>query len=59
MYFVRSGEKCKMHKVDLCVGGLKSVDIDNNNVGENDLTPKKKYIMVILDNRNRTLVQEG
>ena len=50
MYFVRNVEKCKMHKIDFCEGGLQLSDIGTKNVGEPDLTPRMKYIMVILDN---------
>ena len=50
MTFVRNGEKYKIHKIDWCEGGLKLAYIGTNNVGENDLTPIMKYIMVILDN---------
>ena len=59
MYFVRNGEKCKMHKIGWCEGGLQLADIATKNVGEHDLTPIMKYIMVRLDNQDRTLVQEG
>ena len=48
--FVRNGEKCKMHKIDWCEGGLQLVDIGTNNVSEPDLTPRMKYIMVRLEN---------
>ena len=48
--FVRNGEKCKMNKIDWCVVGLKLSDIATKNVGEHNLTPIMKYIMVILDN---------
>ena len=48
--FVRNGEKCKMHKIDCCEGGLQLADIVTKNVSEPDLTPRMKYIMVILDN---------
>ena len=48
--FVRNGEKCNMHKIDWCGGGLQLADIATNNVGEHDLTPRMKYIMVRLDN---------
>ena len=34
-------------------------DITTNNIGENDLNPKMKYIMVIIDNWYRNRVQEG
>ena len=50
MHLVRNGEKCKMHKIDWCEGGLQYADIATKNVGENDLTPIMKYIMVILEN---------
>ena len=39
-----------MHKIDWCEGGLQLADIDTKNVGENDLTTRKKYIMVRLEN---------
>ena len=48
--FVRNGEKCKMHNIDLCDGGLKLAYIATNNVGEHNLTPRIKYIMLRLDN---------
>ena len=32
MYFVRNGEKCKMHKIYSCEGGLQLADIGTNNV---------------------------
>ena len=32
MHFVRNGEKCKMHKIDWCEGGLKLTDIGTKNV---------------------------
>ena len=50
LYFVRNGEKCKMHKIDLCEGGLKLADIPTKNACEPDLTPRMKYIMVRLNN---------
>ena len=50
MHFVRNGEKFKMHKIDWCEGGLQLEDIGTNNVSEPDLTPRIKYIMVILEN---------
>ena len=48
-----------MHKIDWCEVGLQLAEISTNNVGENDLTSRMKYIMVRLDTLNRTLVQEG
>ena len=59
MNFVRNGENFKMHNIYWCVGGLKLADISTKNVGKHDLTPRMKYIMVILDNWDITLVQEG
>ena len=50
MHFVRNVEKCKMHKIDWCEGGLQLADIGTNNVSGTDLTPRMKYIMVRLDN---------
>ena len=48
IYFLRNGEKCKMHKIDWCEGGLQLADIGTKNVSEPDLTPRIKYIMVRL-----------
>ena len=50
MHFVRNGEKCKMHKIDWCEGGLQLAEISTKNVSEPDLTPRIKYIMVRLEN---------
>ena len=50
VHFVRNGEKCKMHKIDWCEGGLQLAEIATKNVGEHDLTSRIKYIVVILDN---------
>ena len=50
MHFVRNGEKFKMHKIDCCGGGMQLVDIGTKNVGEPDLTPRMKYILVRLEN---------
>ena len=48
--FVINGEKFKTHQIDWCKIGLKLTDIANRNVGENDLNPIMKYILVWLDN---------
>ena len=40
-----------MHKTDWCEGGMKFVGIVTKNVGENDLNPRMKYIMVRIDKR--------
>ena len=50
MHFVRNREKCKMHKTDWCEGGLQLGEVGTKNVREPDLTPRMKYIMVILEN---------
>ena len=50
VHLVRNGENCKINKIDWCEGGLKLADIEINNVGENDLNTRMKYIMVRLDN---------
>ena len=50
IHFLMNGEKCKMHKIDWCEGGLILSDIATQNVVEHNLTPRIKYIMVILDN---------
>ena len=49
VHFVRNGEKCKMHKIDKCEGGLQLAEITTKNIGENDLNTRMKYIMVRLD----------
>ena len=49
IHFVRNGEKCNMHKIDWCEGGLHLAYIDNKNVDEHDLTPRMKNIMVRLE----------
>ena len=49
MHFVRNGEKCKMHKIDWCEGGLQLADIGTENVSKHYLTPRMKYIMVRLE----------
>ena len=49
VYFVRNGEKCKMHKIDWFEGDLKWSDIETKNIGENELNTRMKYIMVRLD----------
>ena len=42
IYFVRNGEKCKMHKIDWCEGGIQFSDIVTKNVSEPDLPPRMK-----------------
>ena len=48
--YLRNGEKCNMHNIDWCEGGLQLAAIATKNFGEHDLTPRMKYIMVRLDN---------
>ena len=48
IHLLRNGEKRKMHKIDCCERGLQLADIGTKNVSEPDLTPRMKYIMVIL-----------
>ena len=50
VHFVRNGEKCKIHKIECCEGGLKLADIATKNVCEDDLNTRMKYILVRLDN---------
>ena len=50
VYFIWNGEKFRMHKIDWCEGGLQLADIITKHVGENDLNPRMKYIMLKLDN---------
>ena len=50
VHFVRNGETLKIHKIDMCEGGLQLVDIATNNVGDNDLNHRMKHITVRLDN---------
>ena len=50
MNFVSNGEKCKMHKIYWCEGGLQLADIGTKNVSEPDRTPSMTYIMVRLEN---------
>ena len=50
MHLVSNGEKCNMNKIYWCERGPQLADIGTKNVGDSDLTPGMKYIMVILDN---------
>ena len=47
--FERNGEKCKMHKIYWCEGGLQLAYIATNTVGGKKLTITMKYTMVRLD----------
>ena len=59
MYFVSNGEKCNIHKIDWCEGGMQLADIATNNVGEHGLTQSMKYIMVRLENVTEYLYNRG
>ena len=59
MHFLSNGENLNMQNIDWCEGGLQLADISTNNVGENDLTPIMKYIMVRLENWYRKIVKVG
>ena len=60
VYLVSNGEKCKIEKIDWCEGGVQLADIATKNVGENVIKYQNEiYIMVRLDNRERTLVYKG
>ena len=59
MHFVRNGEKFKMYKIDWCEGGMQLAEMATNSAGEHDLTPRKRYIMAIIDNLDIPLVQKG
>ena len=48
--FARNGEKCNMHKLEWCEGGLQLADIATKTIGETDLTSRMKYILVRLYN---------
>ena len=50
MHFLRNGEKCKIHKIEWCEGGMQLADIGTKNASKPDLTPIMKYIMVRLEN---------
>ena len=50
IHFVRNGEKCKMNKTIWCEEGLRLAGIGTKNISEQDLKPRMKYVMVILEN---------
>ena len=59
MHFVRNGEKCKMHRIEWCEGGLQLAYIVTKNESEPDLTPTMKYIMVRLENSKQNTCTRG
>ena len=59
VHFVSNGESWKMHNIDWCKVGLQLEYISTKNFGETNLNPRMKYIMLRLDNWDRTLVQNG
>ena len=50
MNYLRNGENCKMHNIDWCEAVLKLTYIATKNIGDNYLTPRMKYIMLIIYN---------
>ena len=50
MHFVRSREKCKMHKIYWCERGIQLAYIGTRIVSEPDLTPRMKYNIVRFKN---------
>ena len=50
VHFVKNGEKCRMHKIDWCEGGIQLEDIATKNVVEKYLNRRMKYIMVNIEN---------
>ena len=50
VHFVRNGENFKIHQIDCCEGSLQLEEIATKNIGEYDLNPRMKYIMVRLEN---------
>ena len=48
IHLVSNGGKYNMHKIYWCEVGLQLTDIATKNVGENDLTPRMKHIMLKL-----------
>ena len=48
-----------MYKIDWCEGGLQLADIGTNNVSEPDLTPRMKYIMIILETLRQNTCTRG
>ena len=48
--FVRNGEGFNMYKTVWCEGGTQLSDIGTKNVREDELNPRLRYTMVILDN---------
>ena len=50
VHVLRNGENWKTNKIDWCEVGLQLAYTATNNVGENYLTPRMKYIMVRLEN---------
>ena len=59
VHFVRNGENYKMNEIEWCEGGLKLAEIATKNIGETDLNPRMKYIMVRLDNLKNTCTRGG
>ena len=48
-----------MNNIGWCEGGLQLAVIATKNIGENDLNPRIKYIMVRLKNETEKLYRRG
>ena len=59
IYFLRNGEKYKMHNIYWCEGCLQLAGIVTKNVSEPDITPRMIYVLVRLENWYRTIEEEG
>ena len=49
IHFLRNSEKLKKNNIDWCEGGMQLSDIATKNVGDNELNPRMRYIMVRID----------
>ena len=50
VHFVRNGENCKMRNIELSERDMQLSDIATKNVGDTDLNPRMKYILLRIDN---------
>ena len=50
---------CKINNIDMCEGGLQLADIATKNLGKNDLNPRMKDVVAMLEKRDKKLIQEG
>ena len=59
IHFVSNGEKFKMNHIYWCEGVLQLAYIGTKNVGEPDLTPRMKYMMVRLKTETEHLYRRS